>query len=117
MSLKSLFALIALSGVLIAGAVSPALAAPSPGEPRTVVRVPYGDLDLAAAPGARVMLARIKAAADRACGGAPDIRELARQPGYDRCVRDASTLAVRDLHAPLVTAAFDPPHALEFASH
>jgi hypothetical protein len=63
------------------------------------------------------MLGRIMSAADRACGGAPDIRELARQALYDRCVREAATVAVRDLHAPLVDAVFEPPQAEQFASH
>jgi hypothetical protein len=63
------------------------------------------------------MLGRIMSAADRACGGAPDIRELARQALYDRCVRDAATVAVRELHAPLVAAVFEPPRAEQFANH
>lgn len=114
---KSLFAPIAASTLLVMSAADIAAAAPSSAEPRAAVHVPYGDLDLHAAPGARVMLGRIMSAADRACGGAPDIRELARQTLYDRCVRDAATLAVRQLDEPLVTVAFEPLHAQQFASH
>lgn len=117
MSLKFLSAHFAISGLLLMSAVDVAAAAPPSAEPRTVVRVPYADLDLHAAPGARVMLGRIMSAADRACGGAPDIRELARQALYDRCVRDAATVAVRELHAPLVAAIFEPPQAEQFANH
>lgn len=115
MSLRSLFARTAVAGLLLISAAHGATAAPA--EPGTVIRVPYGDLDLQAAAGARAMVGRIMSAADRACGGEPDIRELARRPLYDRCVREAAAVAVRDLHAPLVAAAYEPPQAEQFASH
>jgi UrcA family protein len=115
MSLK--FAPLAVSALVLMSAASAAAASPASAEPKIAVRVAYGDLDLQAAPGARVMLGRIMSAADRACGGAPDIRELARKAPYDRCVHDAATAAVRQLDAPFVTAVFEPPHAEQFASH
>jgi UrcA family protein len=72
---------------------------------RKQVGVPYDDLDLSTQGGAREMLARIKSAASRACGGRPDTRDTSEARRYRQCVRDAVARTVADLDAPLVTAA------------
>lgn len=71
--------------------------------PRSVV-VKYGDLNLDSQAGARVMLARIRSAASRACGEAVDIAMLDRFALYSHCRTASIDQAVRALNAPLVTA-------------
>lgn len=116
MSLTSFSRRVAMTGISLLAAASMATAAAAL-EPAPSVRVPYGDLDLAAAPGARVMFERIKNAADRACGGVPDIRDLERRTGFGHCTREAVARAVTQLHTPLVTAIYDPPRPEVLASH
>lgn len=53
------------------------------------VVVRYDDLNLASTAGTQALYARISSAADRACGGAPAIRELRQYQSYRTCV-DAS---------------------------
>jgi UrcA family protein len=106
--------LVASLSLLAAASVATAAAAQ---EPAPSVRVPYGDLDLTAAPGARVMFERIKNAADRACGGVPDIRDLERRTSFGHCTRGAVARAVTQLHTPLVTAIYDPPRPKALASY
>lgn len=64
----------------------------------------YGDLNLNHTAGAAVMLNRIKNAAGRVCGGAPDSLDLRGQKDFRACVISATNDAVRQLNAPLVTA-------------
>ena len=59
------------------------------------VVVRYDDLNLATAAGAQALYARISAAADRACGGAPDIRELRQHQSYRTCVDESVERAVK----------------------
>jgi UrcA family protein len=54
------------------------------------VSVFYGDLDVTRKPGAALFMSRIKAAADQACGGRPDIRDLAAMGRFKVCVNDAT---------------------------
>ena len=68
------------------------------------IEVPYGDLNLSNAWGARTMMQRITFAATRLCGGTPDIREIRVRSIFKTCVRDAKEGAVHELNAPLVTA-------------
>lgn len=68
------------------------------------VSVHYGDLDLAKPAGAEAMLNRLERAAERACGGEPDLRALYAQRLFNRCVDDALNQAVARLDAPLVTS-------------
>jgi UrcA family protein len=71
------------------------------------VRVPYADLNLQSAAGARIMLARLTAASHSTCGAEPTITDLGRSQLYRGCVSGTLDRAVRSLGAPLVTAAFD----------
>ena len=73
------------------------------------VKVSYGDLNLASSAGAKAMLVRIRSAASRACGDAPDLRDLGRVAIYNRCRTDAIHRAVKELGAPLVTEAAGEP--------
>lgn len=70
----------------------------------TRIEVPYSDLNLNHPAGAAAMLGRIKAAAVRACGGAPDALDMAGRKAFRDCVTVATNDAVRQLNAPLVTA-------------
>jgi len=76
------------------------------------ITVSYSDLDLTSDSGARAMLARLKSAAVKACGGpavfnsvydvAPDyVRTV-----YAKCQNDAMAGAVASLHAPLVSTLY-----------
>lgn len=82
-------------------------------QPASTVRgdavVRYGDLDLASAAGARVMLARIERAAEEACGRSPYLRDPGspqinfRMSDYRNCREQSVAQAVASLNAPAVT--------------
>jgi UrcA family protein len=81
------------------------------------VTVGYGDLNLASEAGAKAMVIRIQSAARRACGDAPDFRDLSRVAFYARCRSDTVARAVRTLDSPLVTAlAGQPAHTVALSS-
>jgi UrcA family protein len=95
---------IAAASILTASA--PANAQPQDDAIR--VTVSYGDLNLARADGAKVLLQRIQAAADRACGEAPDVRLMSRRAFYDACRAHAVAAAVTDVGSPTLTAMAGP---------
>ena len=64
--------------------------------------VSYADLDLGHEAGARALLARIKSAAKRVCGTAPDARDT--DPSYRKCVDRALDRAVTEVNRPAVNA-------------
>ncbi len=68
------------------------------------IPVTVADLDLAHPAGAEAALARIDRAASRACGGRANNRFVRDRQLYLACVRAATSRAVADLDAPLVTA-------------
>ena len=108
-----LFALV-LAGALLTGAEAQAqpLALGVTADGRRTAAIPYGDLDLADAAGAKTMLGRLERAGGQVCGPAPStIRDLNGKLAYDACLRQAVAEAVRKLDAPAVTAAFQagPP--------
>lgn len=72
----------------------------------TQIDVFYGDLNLDHPAGAEKMMNRINRAAVRACGGTPDSRDLRERQAFRQCVTTATTSAVRQLNAPLVTALY-----------
>lgn len=89
------------AGLFAASVIVPASAQVAPAQVVSDVTVPYDDLDLKSEAGARAMLARLDAAATRACGGKPapvmpgDPVALAKQREYRRCkaaAMDGSTL-------------------------
>jgi UrcA family protein len=78
--------------VAFAGTLGLTLAAQA-GEPAAAtnekyadVVVEFGDLNLASDDGARVLYARLTAAAERACGSEPSVRELKQRMQYQACV-------------------------------
>ena len=79
---------------------------------RTTIAVPYGDLDVAHQAGARVLLHRLRVAARKVCGLAPDIRDLTVRPDYDRCMDQAVGGAVTELDMPLLVELYREPGAM-----
>ena len=68
------------------------------------VSVKYGDLNIGSPAGAQVLLKRIEAAANTACGGAPDIRQLDQWASFEACRRSAVARAVVAVDSPMLTA-------------
>jgi UrcA family protein len=94
-------------GVAIAAAAILAVAAPAAAqitETPISVSVSYADLDLGHAVGARVLFERIKSASIRACGGAPDVRVLKQRLAFNQCVEAATSQAVAQVGAPILTS-------------
>ncbi len=80
----------------------PALAQISDTVPSVTVK--FGDLNIGSPAGAQVLLRRIKAAANTACGGAPDIRLLSQWASFEACRRSAVARAVVAVGSPMLTA-------------
>jgi len=93
-----------------------ALGLAAPAAAQSAVRVGYSDLNLQSPNGAKVMLARLDAAAPRACGPAPKARDRARATVYGACVNETVGGAVAALGAPLVTAAYGGAVATDIAA-
>lgn len=68
------------------------------------VAVKYSDLNIGSRAGAQVLLKRIDAAANTACGGAPDIRQLNQLASFEACRRSAVARAVVAVDSPMLTA-------------
>jgi UrcA family protein len=101
--LKSILTALALVAVCQSG-----LAA-QPGNPIVTEHrsVYYGDLDLQADSGAQALLKRIRIAAIRVCGGAPNgPLVLSQYPRVRDCRAKAVENAVAKLNNPVVTAAY-----------
>jgi UrcA family protein len=81
---------------------APVLAQTSDTVPSVSVR--YGDLNIGLPAGAQVLLKRLEAAANTACGGAPDIRQLNQLAGFEACRRSAVARAVVAVDSPTLTA-------------
>ena len=73
-------------------------------DPVPSVTVKYGDLDVGSRTGAQVLLQRIEAAANTACGGEPDIRRLDQLATFEACRRSAVARAVAAIDSPMLTA-------------
>ena len=58
------------------------------------VVVKYSDLDLDTAAGNKALFTRLSAAAERACGNAPNARDLQRQAQFRACYESALSRAV-----------------------
>jgi UrcA family protein len=81
---------------------APALAQTSDAVPSVAVK--YGDLNIASPAGAQALLKRIEAAANSACGGAPDIRQFDQLADFEACRRSAVARAVVAVDSPMLTA-------------
>ena len=91
----------------LAAAAALFCAAPVLAQPFDIVpsiSVKYGDLNIGSPAGAQVLLKRIEAAANTACGGAPDIRQLNQWSSFERCRRSAVDRAVVSVGSPTMMA-------------
>jgi len=82
------------------GSVSLAAQAGAPAQPTLVtthVTVQYSDLDIAGTAGARTLYARLRAAAQEACGPTPLVREHREWADYRACHDRALNEAVREV--------------------
>jgi UrcA family protein len=68
------------------------------------VSVKYGDLNIGSPAGAQVLLKRIEAAANTACGGAPDVRQLHQLASFEACRKSAVARAMVAVGSPMLTA-------------
>ena len=66
---------------------------------RTQVPVSYDDLNLSNPAGARTLYARLKSAADEACGGRPSWRDLQGYRNYQSCYESALNKAVSKVNS------------------
>lgn len=101
----SLAALAAMS--LLAG---PALAQPAQTDdsPRQVA-VSYADLNLDTASGQAVLVERIHRAAEVACGGEPDSRDVKATMAYRGCLKHSVETAVAAIPSPSQLAGISKP--------
>jgi len=95
-------AVLCLAAVVTLSCAAPVLARNSDTVPS--VSVKYGDLNIRSPAGAQVLLRRIEAAADTACGGAPDIRQLNEWANFEACRSSAVARAVVEVDSPMLTA-------------
>ncbi|MEJ0038184.1 MAG: UrcA family protein [Gammaproteobacteria bacterium] len=65
--------------------------------------VRYDDIRLISAVGAAVLYGRLRAAAERACGGPVDTVPLAQRQRFKGCVDEAVAKAVADVNNPMLT--------------
>ncbi len=65
--------------------------------------VRYDDIRLISAFGAAVLYGRLRAAAERACGGPVDTVPLAQRQRFKGCVDEAVAKAVADVNNPMLT--------------
>jgi len=97
-----------LSVVAIAAALSaaPATWAATSDDDNLTVKVRIADIDLNTASGAKAALSRIRSAAVRICGEAPDAWNSTAARQYRSCVDGVVTRTVATLNSPTVTAQF-----------
>jgi UrcA family protein len=70
------------------------------------VTVKYGDLDLAHAQGAKVLIERVQEASKIACGETPSLANLQQSQSYKACVVHTADQAIASLDSPVVTAMY-----------
>jgi UrcA family protein len=102
MSYSTLTTLLA-AAILATGSASAALAAD---RETASTAVHYGDLNLGSQAGAKTMLQRINAAANKVCEPQADIGDLTGFGEWRKCVSTSIRNAVQSLDAPMVTAAY-----------
>jgi len=98
--------LICTAAALVIFGVPVSVRAAAPSANVKSINVAYRDLDLTREEGAHTLLRRLRAAADAACGPAPDIRDLSARSNYETCRQGALAKAVEDVHAPLVASLY-----------
>ncbi len=81
------------------------------------IAIHYNDLNLTSQTDGHTLLVRLQTAANRVCGGRPQMGNLHAQGIHDACVKDAMDHAVASLHSPVVVALYnDAPQALRMAA-
>lgn len=95
-------ALGAFAAVFLTAGVHPAHDAVMLAAPASIA-VRSDDLDFSHAPDAQVMLDRIEAAAEKACGGTPDYRQHSQLEVFDLCRRATIKQAVGRVDKPMLT--------------
>jgi UrcA family protein len=70
------------------------------------VKVSYGDLDLAHAQGAQVLIDRVRQASQIACGESPSLANLEQTQAYRSCVVSTADQAIASVGEPMVTAMY-----------
>jgi len=108
------FPVLGLAAAFTLSCAAPVLAQTSDAVPSVVVK--YGDLNIRSPAGAQALLKRIKAAADTACGEAPDIRLLRQWASFEACRRSAVAGAVAAVDSPMLTATAQGGSAASFAA-
>jgi UrcA family protein len=93
---KALVVSIAWLGLVLSAQAGDRVA---PGAVRTLVPVSYDDLNLANPTGARTLYARLKSAAERACGSRPSGRDSQEQLDYQSCYESALDKAVQKVNS------------------
>ncbi len=68
--------------------------------------VTYADLDLSREAGAQILIQRMRAAAAKVCGPAPDLRQMEMHRVYVACVNDTLQRSVASVNAPVVTSLY-----------
>jgi len=91
-------------GATASPAVEPVVTASTDAVPTVAVK--YGDLNVATERGARILLGRIRLAADEVCPAAADIRDLNRVAARNRCMRQAIERAVQQVGSSRLAAVF-----------
>jgi UrcA family protein len=106
---------LAVGALLLASVVPPAAAqafvlrpgySTDPADPTKIVRaavIPLSDIDPTSPSGAAVLLDRIEAAADAACGGSASAVSRREREGYADCHRIAVAVAVAKMRSPALT--------------
>src|SRR6266404_600696 len=69
-----------------------------------VAKVSLADVDLSTPEGRRVAYDRLRKTARRLCGQIEDMRSLAHQPAYVKCVDEALANALQQVKAPALAA-------------
>jgi len=69
-------------------------------------KIDYSDLNVSSPMGAKILLARIKGAANRLCGYYPEV-DLGRRADHMACVRSVVNDAVAEVDNPVLTALND----------
>ena len=94
------------AAVAIASPAAAEVRVPQSGPVTLQTTVDYSDLDLSRTEGADALIARLRNATRKACGGRPDPTDLEDQRLYAACKVRSMDAAVKQVNAPLVTARY-----------
>ena len=104
----------AMIAITVGSGATTAFAA-SPDDPISV-KVSLADLNMASEAGAQTALARIRFAANQACGGDLSDQTLGEQMQFRSCAKQAVQRAVASINQPALTAVSQGRHVTTMAS-